>query len=500
MDKNLLNLHLGEAILLKDITIMPFDKFSSSIMAQTDKGARVVSFWGVPNKNGTIDLFALLAHNKDGYLELASSNVKDVYPSLTPQLPQVHQFEREIFEQWNIRPDGHPWLKPIRFQTPKSSGSGQRDTLPSVTNFLKIHGEEIHEVAVGPVHAGIIEPGHFRFQCHGEDVFHLEISLGYQHRGVEHALIGGINKRTIHYVETLAGDTTIGHTLAYCQGVEALSKCNVPLRALVLRGIMLELERLANHTGDLGALANDIGYLPTASYCGRLRGDFLNMTALISGNRFGRNMLRPGGVMFDIDEKMADELIKRLKKTFQDVKNAVTLLWESSLVMDRFDETGIITKKTAEDLGLVGVAARACGIEQDVRFDFPTGIFQFSQIPISMYSSGDVFARAFVRWLEIQKSVEFIREQLQNMPKGGIFHPIAKIGGQKMAVSLIEGWRGEIFHAISTDENGNISNYKITDPSFHNWIGLAMALRGEEISNFPLCNKSFNLSYCGHDL
>ena len=204
--------------------------------------------------------------------------------------------------------------------------------------------------------------------------------------------------------------------------------------------------------------------------------------------------------MFDLSGVMVSELKKRLEKAFADVKSAVLLLWDSSSVMERFEETGVITQKTALELGLVGVAARACGLERDVRFDFPSGIFRFSQIPVATYSSGDVFSRAFVRWLEIQRSVEFIQTQLNNLPSGPINTPVALLKKQSVIVSLIEGWRGEICHVVLTDENGKISRYKIIDPSFHNWIGLAMALRGEEISNFPLCNKSFNLSYCGHDL
>ncbi len=490
-----LNLHVGQAAALEGVGLFPFETFRDLVIDGIDKGDRIVSFWGDPGEDGSVVLFMVLASDRSAETAILSCRVKGSYPSLTPQLPQAHLFEREIFEQRLVCPDGHPWLKPVRSPADHKGIPGG-----AYIDFLKVQGEEIHEVAVGPGHAGIIEPGHFRFQCHGEDVLHLEIALGYQHRGVERSIGKCADNRTIHYMETLAGDTSIGHALSYCQAVEALSNCSVPLRALALRGIMLELERLANHTGDLGALANDVGYLPTASYCGRLRGDFLNMTALVCGNRFGRNMVRPGGVIFDVDDAMAAELKRRLSRVFSDVGNAVSLLWDSSLVVDRFDETGIVTKEEALDLGLVGVAARACGIDRDVRFDFPTGIYQFSQIPVSTHSSGDVFARAFVRWLEIQRSVDFIRDQLNNLPKGGISSQVVPVQRPRMAISLVEGWRGEICHVALTDRNGKISQYKITDPSFHNWIGLAMAMRGEEISDFPLCNKSFNLSYCGHDL
>jgi Ni,Fe-hydrogenase III large subunit len=367
-------------------------------------------------------------------------------------------------------------------------------------DFYQVLGEEIHEVAVGPVHAGVIEPGHFRFQCHGEKVFHLEISLGYQHRGAERMLAGGPNKRTIHTMETVAGDTSIGHATAYCQAVEALAGCQAPIRAEALRGIALELERLANHVGDLGALSGDVAFLPTAAYCGRLRGDFLNLTALICGSRFGRGMVRPGGVAFDLEPSRTKDILERLNNAFRDVQHAVELLWNSSSVQARFEGVGTISRETAATLGMVGPAARACGVECDVRQDFPSDIYRFSQVPLSTWSTGDVFARAYVRWLEIERSTAFIREQLETLPDGPIRSEFGSLKPDHLAVSLTEGWRGEICHVALTDDRGRFSRYKIVDPSFHNWMGLAMALRDEQISDFPLCNKSFNLSYCGHDL
>jgi len=359
----------------------------------------------------------------------------------------------------------------------------------------------VHEVAVGPVHAGIIEPGHFRFQCHGEEVFHLEISLGYQHRGVEHALVGGPDKRSIHYMETLAGDTSVGHATAYARLIESLSGAAPPLRAQALRAIGLELERLANHTGDLGALAGDVGFLPTAAYCGRIRGDFLNMSATLCGNRFGRGYVRPGGVGFDVDAARIADLRARLAAAKKDVTVAVQLLWDSSTVMTRFQDTGPVSRELCDALGLVGPAARASGSERDVRKDFPFDVFRFVHVPTATWHTTDVFARAYVRWLEIEHSIDFIDDQLANLPTGTARATTpATLVPDHLGVSLVEGWRGEICHVAMTDGAGRWARYKVVDPSFHNWTGLAMALRDQAISDFPLCNKSFNLSYCGYDL
>jgi Ni,Fe-hydrogenase III large subunit len=501
-----INIFNGETVRLDKVPALDFEEFRETVLMLIEKGGRISSLFGMPSKNGMIRIFAIIARDRKGILCLFSTEVGESYTSLTPDCEQAQWFEREIAEQWGVKPVGHPWLKPIRFHHSydKSRDAWGRkpdeEIIPGVTDFYQIEGEEIHEVAVGPVHAGIIEPGHFRFQCHGETVFNLEISLGYQHRGIEQKLIGGPAPKTIHLVETAAGDTSIGHSIAYCEAVESLAKCRIPLRAHTIRGILLELERLANHTGDIGAIASDAGYLPTSSYCGRIRGDFLNITGLICGNRFGRNIIRPGGVNFDIDPEMKKEILKRLDDAFNDTLNAANLLWDNTSILGRFEECGVLGKELCRKLGIVGPAARACGLEQDVRFDLPSGIYRFAQIPVSTYHTGDVFSRAFVRILEIRNSVKFIREQLENIPDGGIFEECGKPQADSMTVSLAEGWRGEICHTAVTDSEGKFDRYKIVDPSFHNWFGLANVLKNETIYNFPLCNKSFNLSYCGHDL
>ena len=507
------SLRNGQAVSVDEVLPVNFASFKDGVEEGLASGWRLAAYFGASAASaGGVQLWAVLADDADSRLYLARAHLEgESFSSLTPDFPEAHWFEREIAEQWGIRPDGHPWLKPIRFHEcyrpsllPLSpageTDGGEGTSVVGVTNFYRVEGEEIHEVAVGPVHAGVIEPGHFRFQCHGERVYHLEISLGYQHRGVERAMVGGPTKRSIHYMETLAGDTSIGHATAYCQVLEALADCPVPARAQVLRGIALELERLANHTGDLGALAGDVGFLPTASYCGRIRGDFLNLTALLCGSRFGRGMVRPGEVGFDVDDARREQLEERLHRALRDVTVAANLLWDTPSVQARFENTGPVSEQTCAKLGLVGPAARACGISRDVRRDFPWGIYQLAHIPVATADTGDVFARAYVRWLEIQRSVAFIQDQLQALPGGPVREKVASLGKEQVAVSLVEGWRGEICHVALTDDLGRFAHYKVVDPSFHNWIGLAMALRDQQISDFPLCNKSFNLSYCGHDL
>jgi Ni,Fe-hydrogenase III large subunit len=491
LPREFLLLSNGTSVPWADVPEWPVDEFVAATATELDRGGRLCAWFGVPENTAT-HLVAVIAFDSENILAVGrSAPVIKNYPSLTLRHPQAHLFEREVWEQHGLAPEGHPWLKPVRRQNGDHPANG---------HFFRVEGGEVHEVSVGPVHAGIIEPGHFRFQCNGEDVLHLEIALGYQHRGVEEALAGGPNRATMSQMETVAGDTTIGHATAYATILESLAGTEAPLRAQWLRAIALELERLANHAGDLGALANDVAFLPTASACGKIRGDFLNLTALICGNRFGRGLVRPGGCKHDLETERAAQLLAKLRVALAEVNQAAEWLWDSNSVRARFELTGIVSTERAAEIGLVGVVARASGLVRDVRFDHPAGWHRFAPVPVAVWPDGDVLARARVRWLEIQRSGKFIEEQLATPPDGENFTAVDLPAANTLAVALVEGWRGEVCHVALTDGAGKFRRYKIVDASFHNWTGLELAMRGQAISDFPICNKSFNLSYCGFDL
>jgi Ni,Fe-hydrogenase III large subunit len=495
-----LEIYNGETFKTSTCPTSDIQSFRKTVIHWVSKGSRVSSLFCIPHKDGHRRLYAVLTDDIKGRIRVLGSDVHDSYPSITPDCPQVHMFEREIFEQWGVRPEGHPWLKPVRFEAPMANGSGKAQPI-GITDFFRMEGDEAHEVAVGPVHAGVIEPGHFRFQCHGETVYHLEISLGYQHRGIERTLPGGPHPLTPHHMESLAGDTTLGHMGTYCRMIEHMAGKPATARGQAIRGIAAELERLANHIGDIGAMSGDVGFLPTMSYCGRIRGDALNMTAVLCGNRFGRGLVVPGGTAYDIDGRLTENLLKRLDNLEKDATTAIELLFDTPSVLARFENTGRLSKEKAREIGLVGPAARACGLGQDIRYQHPYGIYNYITAQMYTWHTGDCFARAYIRWLEIQESIAFIRSVLNSLPSGETMAPMdGCLVPDTMSVAMTEAWRGEICHVAATGPDGKFVFYKIADPSFHNWFGLALALRDQQISDFPLCNKSFNLSYCGFDL
>ncbi|MBI3565031.1 MAG: NADH-quinone oxidoreductase subunit C [Elusimicrobia bacterium] len=478
----------GESLDYARVPTVPVAEFRAAVLRAAAAGRRLCALTAAPAAKAPGGLLAVMADDAAGKLFLAASEPAARYPSLTPELPQAHLFEREVFESAGIVPEGHPWLKPVR-RAPAETAV-----------FFREEGEEVHEVAVGPIHAGVIEPGHFRFQCHGETVHHLEIQLGYQHRGAEAFLRRGPDRRSLAVAETICGDTAIAHSWAHCAAREALSGAAAPLRAEALRAVALELERLACHVGDLGAISNDIGYLPATSFFGRMRGDHLNMLMSLTGSRFGKGLLRPGGVAFDLTPAMSAAMLETVRRAAAETAEVSAMFFDEPSVLARLEDTGTVSAAVCRDLGVVGPAARASGLDRDVRQDHPHGYYRFRYIPTIKLDSGDVYARAMMRRLEAQRSLEFLAGALARLPDGPVAAPCGPAAPDRIAVALVEGWRGEVCHLAKTGPDGRFDWYKVVDPSFHNWMALAMALRGGEISDFPLCNKSFNLSYAGHDL
>lgn len=500
-----LRLSNRRAVRLEEIPTLSADALGNALAETAAGGWRIVSLFGLPESDDRLRLIAVVAHDARGRLAAATAIVEQRYPSLATRCKQAARFEREIAEQSGAIPLGHAPPKPLRRHPPDHAPSGWR-TLDGSTYsrsdypFAHIGGNEVHEVAVGPVHAGVIEPGHFRFQAHGEEVLSLEIVLGYQHRGVERLLETTGRERGVLVAESIAGDTVIAHASASCGAIEALARSQKSPRAQAIRGIALEIERLANHIGDLGALSADVAYQPAAAFFGRLRGEFLNLLMTVSGNRYGRGLVRPGGVLFDIPPAMANEIARRVDASREELRAVAALFFGTASVQSRLEGVGAVTQELCQSEGFVGPVARSCEVPRDVRHDHAYGVYRFAQIPVATAWAGDAFARALVRWVEIQRSLEFLLDHVTKLPRGELLAPCGTLRPSELVIALEEGWRGEVAHIIITDDAGTVRRHKVTDASFHNWPALAAAMKGNQISDFPLCNKSFNLSYAGHDL
>lgn len=499
-----------ETVALDEVPVLTAEALGERILEAVRDGWRMLAYFGLPEteKDGAAALCCVLAHDAERRLAAARTAPLTVFPSLAEACPQAQLFEREIYEEWGILPEGHPWLKPVR-RAPDAPGGAGRE-------FYRVDGSEVHEVAVGPVHAGIIEPGHFRFQCYGEIILHLEIALGYQHRALMKLLRPRAAEEPVaalRLVECAAGDSSVAHATALCVLRERLLGLGELLEPIQrLRRVGLELERLANHCGDLGAIAGDTGFLPTSSWNGRIRGDFLNLTASLCGNRFGRGLLVPGGVAWGLSPEECADMAGRLAATGRDAAGSAKIMFASPSVGQRMNGTGAVTEALAREIGLVGVAARACGLPRDARFHAPLSpLPQVASAPRTE-RGGDVQARAQVRRAEMEDSLGLVaadldwlarhpedaaaREQAGELARGAL----AALPPLRLAVAQVEGWRGEICHVGVTGPDGSFLALRVVDPSFHNWTGMALAMRGGQISDFPLCNKSFNLSYCGYDL
>jgi Ni,Fe-hydrogenase III large subunit len=367
--------------------------------------------------------------------------------------------------------------------------------------FRHIEGEGVFEVPVGPIHAGIIEPGHFRFSVAGEPIMQLEIRHFWKHRGIEKLFEQKTLTTALPLAERVSGDTTLGHGLAYCEAVESLLHLEVPRRARYLRSLFLELERLHNHLGDVGAICNDTAYTLAHAHCSRMKEQVMQLNDRLTGSRFLRGALAIGGVANDVSAIQRSELVDVLDAIEKDFAELESIIFANASLTDRLETTGVLTERTAWDHGVVGIVGRASGMDQDVRRDRPFAAYDELAVNVVCYRYGDVRARLRVRMDEIHESIRLIREIRNRIPPGPV---LASSGHQprprEWALSAVEGWRGEILYFVMVGEDGHIHRCKVRDPSFPNWPAIQWAVIGNIIPDFPLINKSFNLSYAGNDL
>jgi Ni,Fe-hydrogenase III large subunit/Ni,Fe-hydrogenase III component G len=437
--------------------------------------------------------------------------------SLPPDEPRIaslasfhypaSRFEREISDMFGIRVDGHPDPRPLVRHGfwPETYYPLRKDaSVPPLVDdgrgfpFGQVAGEGVFEIPVGPVHAGVIEPGHFRFSVVGETIIDMKSRLYYTHKGVEKLFEGQAPAEAVRLAERISGDTMVGHALAYCQAVEATAGVEVPPRARFLRTALLELERLHNHVADFGMIANDTGFAVAQSHCARIREGLLALNKRWTGSRLLRGAVVPGGTTVDWPEGI--HVTGELGDALADFRSVVDICLANTLLEDRLEGTGRLFAKTARDHGVLGYVGRASGVDRDVRRDHPFAAYRDVSFRVPVFTSGDVRARALVRVEEAIESVSIIRQVAELLPPGPYRVALPQLPPLAPAFSLVEGWRGAITHWVMADEDGRLERVKVVDPSFLNWRPLSYALLGNIVPDFPLCNKSFNQSYSGNDL
>jgi Ni,Fe-hydrogenase III large subunit len=492
----------NETIPLRGIPVSHYEDFlEMNIRLIKHETHHCVSYFGFYYKS-KITLICCIADDSNASILVSSSEIPSEdtreYPSFTARHLSFQLFERELYENFGLSFADHPWLKPMRYSFDRKNKNDQIENYP----FYEIKSEELHEVGVGPIHAGIIEPGHFRFICNGEQILHLEIQLGYQHRGVEGLFLTKkklLQRTTL--AESIAGDTAVGHTTAFVNLWESLCGYTVDEDLQFARTVALELERIAIHTGDLSAICTDIGYQLGSSVFGRLRTPIINFFQEWCGNRLAKGLIRAGNNYFHFSKNLAN----RLEKIVDDYQTDLDEIWKKfhtlPTALGRLEKTGVINRELAVSIGTVGMTARASGIMRDIRTTHPYGLYNlFSPISIVKHH-GDVYSRTKLRHEEIGQSISYLRKIIRQIPsEASVRVPLSNPKPESLCVSLTEGWRGEICHCAVTNEAGELRHYKVKDPSMHNWLALALSVRNNEISDFPICNKSFDLSYCGHDL
>jgi Ni,Fe-hydrogenase III large subunit/Ni,Fe-hydrogenase III component G len=440
------------------------------------------------------------------HVEVALEPGAPSVPSLAALSFPASRFEREMRDLLGITPVDHPDARPlVRHGSWPASfhpleyaavtpSTGQED---APFPFTSVEGEGVYQIPVGPVHAGVIEPGHFRFNVLGETILKMRARLYFTHKGTERLFAGRAPADGVSLAERISGDTSVGHGVAYAQAIESLAGVDLPAAAAATRVILLELERLYNHVGDVGAILADTGYAIGQAHALRVREALLRVNKRLTGHRLLRGMVVPGGLARALTDT---DVLGDVRRAVADFNDIVSISLANTLVTDRLDETGRLAAEVARDFGVVGYVARACGIARDIRADHPGPGYAGVAVTPAVEQTGDVRARMMVRVREVADAVGHVERALRRSASGPLCVPIDRLPPYVMGFGLVEAWRGRLAHAVMADETGRLHRVKVVDPSFFNWPALARALEDNIVPDFPLCNKSFNLSYSGNDL
>jgi Ni,Fe-hydrogenase III large subunit/Ni,Fe-hydrogenase III component G len=496
--------------------------FHASVAAESLRGlcataraqdARLVALWGSDETTrGAGYALHLALARPSGLLWLSVPLAREhpSYPGITDLFPYAARMQRAAFDLVGIRGEGdedtRKWLRhgawpegvfPLRKTfAPKTRFPLQEDRYA----FVKVEGEGVHEIPVGPVHAGTIEPGHFRFSVVGEKVLKLEERLGYKHKGIEKRFEALSLEEGARLAGRVSGESTVAYAWAYAMAVEGATGTEPPTRGLALRGALLELERIANHLGDLGYLGNDVALSFGFFQFWRLKEELLRLQGQIFGHRYLMDALVPGGVALDLQPHEAGLLLERLGVIEHETAALKSIYDEHAGAQDRFIMTGQVTTELAAQLGLTGLAGRASGIWHDLRIDHPVAPYQQIEVRMGSHTRGDVAARVSVRFEELFESIRLVQLLVGQIPPGEVRVPLAPTRGGARGLGWVEGWRGDVLIALETTDAGGIHRLHAHDPSWQNWPLVERAVLGNIVPDFPLINKSFNLSYSGQDL
>lgn len=485
-------------MILNQSTYCDSDELAHLIGGYSAEGWRIMDIFASEHSPEFIMNFLL---RRGGDILRVTSNVENTYPSITPVVPSASLFERKLWEMNGIIPEGHGDLLPViywrngnGFPLQKESYIKYGETrVPKPKNLIS--GAGIFEIPVGPVHAGVIEPGHFRFSTAGEPILELRVHLGYTHKGLEKLMEGSIDRNLSHLAERISGDNAVAHSLAHAHAVEGLTE--IPERARIIRVILSELERIHNHLEVLSGLCTDTAFSVAAAFGQEAREILLRTNQEVFGSRLLMGNIVPGGVKRDLDSDKIKKLENAVMKASFAAAKLDKYMKSSPSETDRLETTGILGKKYAEELGTVGVIARASGIASDVRKEVPYDFYDKLSLNVITENKGDSMARATVRTNEISESVSLILQCLTKMENGDIWTEPEMPRGT--VCGIVESPRGELLHTAEI-RDGDIRRYSIRDPSFVNWPALEVSVLKDIIPDFPLINKSFGLSYSGNDV